>query len=210
MFICYSITYCFSDYVNFYNIFHISLRSSELILYYYIIYYRMFSPMLSCVFIYYTFHIPFSFIYFLYFTCSFPFRVLYFVLSIYCIHVLFISYTVFMLYFSYGFLFYVLTYVVIYFYMIFIYYAFHMLFVCYAFHILYFSYTVILYFTSCSCNCLYFHRIAVLRFSYHVICTIHIISFLGFMFVNTLGADTTNNYVYPKVLSLYETVISVC
>ena len=49
----------------------------------------------------YSFHLPFSFLYFLYFTCSYPFRVLYFVLSIYCIHVLFISYTVFLLYFSY-------------------------------------------------------------------------------------------------------------
>ena len=146
----------------------------------------------------YTFHLPFSFLYFLYFTCSYPFRVLYFVLSIYCIHVLFISYTVFLLYFSYDFLFYVLAYVVIYLHMIFIYCAFHilyffiyctfhMLFVYYAFHILYlfiyfsctmyFSYTVILYFSSCSCNCLYFHRIAVLCFSYHVIYSIHVISF---------------------------------
>ena len=33
---------------------------------------------------------------------------------------------------------------------------------------------------------------------------------LGFMSANTLGADTGNNYVYPKVLSLYETMISVC
>ena len=162
MFICYSITYCFSDYVNFYHIFHISLRSSELILYYYIIYYHMFSPMLSCVFIYYTFLIPFSFIYFLYFTCSSPFRVLYFVLSIYCIHViLFIwlsllctcicchifSYDIHILCFSYT-----------------------ILFIC-------FSYAVILYFSSCSCNCLYFHRIAVLCFSYHVIYSIHVIFF---------------------------------
>ena len=113
MFICYSITYCFSNYVNFYHIFHISVRSSELILYYYIIYYHMFSPMLSCVFIYYTFHIPLSFIYFLYFTCSFPFRVLYFVLSIYCIHVLFIYY------FHIS---------------IFIYCSFPILFSCYTFH----------------------------------------------------------------------------
>ena len=115
MFICYSITYCFSDYVNFYHIFHISLRSSELILYYYTIYYHMFSPMLSRVFIYYTFHIPFSFIYFLYFTCSFPFRVLYFVLSIYYIHVLF------MYYFHIP---------------IFMYCLFHILFSCYTFHMI--------------------------------------------------------------------------
>ena len=30
------------------------------------------------------------------------------------------------------------------------------------------------------------------------------------MSANTLEADTGNNYVYPKVLSLYETVISIC
>ena len=30
------------------------------------------------------------------------------------------------------------------------------------------------------------------------------------MSANTLEADTGNNYMYPKVLSLYETVISVC
>ena len=52
---------------------------------FHVLYFPMFS-------IYYTFHIPFS--------CSYPFRVLYFVLSIYCIHVLLISYTVFLLYFS--------------------------------------------------------------------------------------------------------------
>ena len=33
---------------------------------------------------------------------------------------------------------------------------------------------------------------------------------LGFMSANTLEADTGNNYMYPKVLSLYETVISIC
>ena len=74
--------------------------------------------------------------------------------------------------------------------------------------ILYFSYTVILYFTSCSYNCLYFHRIAVLCFSYHVFYTCHFL--LGFMSANTLEADTGNNCMYPKVLSLYETVISIC
>ena len=30
------------------------------------------------------------------------------------------------------------------------------------------------------------------------------------MSANTLEADTGNNYMYPKVLSLYETVISIC
>ena len=33
---------------------------------------------------------------------------------------------------------------------------------------------------------------------------------LGFMSANTLKADTENNYMYSKVLSLYETVISIC
>ena len=33
---------------------------------------------------------------------------------------------------------------------------------------------------------------------------------LGFMSANTLETDTGNNYMYPKVLSLYETVISIC
>ena len=30
------------------------------------------------------------------------------------------------------------------------------------------------------------------------------------MYANTLKADTGNNCMYPKVLSLYETVISIC
>ena len=75
---------------------------------------------------------------------------------------------------------------------------FHILYCSYTFHVLYFSYTVILYCTSCSYNCLYFHRIAVLCFSYHVIYFIHVIS---------LEADT-ENYKGPKALySLYETVV---
>ena len=74
----------FSDYVNFYHIFHISLRSEELIHYYHIIYCHRFSHILSCAFIYYTFHIPFSFIYFLYFSCVHLSRLIIF-------HILFIS-----------------------------------------------------------------------------------------------------------------------
>ena len=54
---------------------------------------------------------------------------------------------------------------------------FHIMYCSYTFHVLYFSYTVILYFTSSFYNCLYFHRIAVLCFSYHVIYSIHVISF---------------------------------
>ena len=33
---------------------------------------------------------------------------------------------------------------------------------------------------------------------------------LGFLSTNTLEADTINNCIYPKVLSLFETVISIC
>ena len=49
----------FSDYMNFYHTFHISLRSVELILYYHIIYCHGFSHILSCAFIYYSFHLHF-------------------------------------------------------------------------------------------------------------------------------------------------------
>ena len=84
---------------------------------------------------------------------------------------------------------------------------------------MYFSYTVIFHILS-SCTLLivlvtvYYHRIAVLCFSYHVIYSIHFICiylsfFLGFMSANTLEADTGNNCLYPKVLSLYETAISI-
>ena len=75
----------FSYYVNFFLIFHIPRRSIRLIL---LLSYHI----LSYVFIYYTFHIPFYFLYFLHYTCSYPFHVLHFVLSIYCIHVLFMYY----------------------------------------------------------------------------------------------------------------------
>ena len=43
--------------------------------------------------------------------------------------------------------------------------------------------------------------------SCHIFYTCHFL--LGFMSANTLEADT-GNYVYSKVLSLYEAVISVC
>ena len=47
-----------------------------------------------------------------------------------------------------------------------------------------------------------------LLISCHIFYTCHFL--LGFMSANTLEADTGNNYMYPKVLSLYETVISIC
>ena len=84
------------------------------------------------------------------------------------------SYDIHILCFSYTILFHIL-----YFHMLFVYYAFHLLYLFIYFSCtMYFSYTVILYFSSCSCNCLYFHRITVLCFSYHVIYSIHVISFL--------------------------------
>ena len=46
-----------------------------------------------------------------------------------------------------------------------------------------------------------------LHISCHIFYTCHFL--LGFMSAITLEANTGNNYVYLKVLSLYETVISV-
>ena len=113
----------------------------------------------------YTVHTLFSYTVFIYCSCTI-FIYLYsctvhVLFSSSYIHVLFISYIVFLLYFSYD------------------------------SHILYFSsYTVILYlpiFSSCYYNCLYFHRIAVLCFSYHVFYTCHFL--LGFMSAYTLEVD---------------------
>ena len=138
------------------------------------------------------------------------------------IHVLFISYTVFPLYFSLFIFILVLSYTfmlyafILYFsYPVILYYSYGFLF-----HVLYlfiYYFHINLYCTSCSCNCLYFHRITRLRFSYHIISyTFHIhflcvyfsFSFI-FMPANTLEVDSGNNWVYPEVLSLYGTVISV-
>ena len=167
------------------------------------------------------------FIYLSLLSTFYPFRVLYFVLSIYCIHVLFLYYfhiSIFM-YCSFPILFscytfhmtflfmylHILSYIFIWYSyimlficfsytMFFIYYTFHMLFIYFICHIhfvsltLYFLYLYtchilfsFIYCTIhilsscallfCSCNYLYFHRIAVLCFSYHVIYSIHVISF---------------------------------
>ena len=142
----------------------------------------MFSYMFSCVFIYYTFHIPFYFLYFLHYTCSYPFRVLHFVISIYCINVLFIYY------------FHIPIFMYCSFYILFSCYTFHMIVIYCVFHLI-LSYCTSLYFSSFSYNCLYFHRIAVLCFSYHVFYTYHFL--LGFMSAYTLEADTGNNCMYP-------------
>ena len=71
------------------------------------------------------------------------------------------------------------------------------------------SYTVFLVLVT-----VYYHHITVLCFSYHIIYFIYFLYIyfsFSFMFMpaNTLEADTRNNYMYPKVLSLYETVIFI-
>ena len=47
-----------------------------------------------------------------------------------------------------------------------------------------------------------------LLISCHIFYTCHFL--FGFMSANTLEADTGNNYMYSKVLSLCETMISIC
>ena len=47
-----------------------------------------------------------------------------------------------------------------------------------------------------------------LLISCHIFYTCHFL--FGFMSANTLEADTGINCMYPKILSLYETVISIC
>ena len=47
-----------------------------------------------------------------------------------------------------------------------------------------------------------------LLISCHIFYTCHFL--FGFMSTNTLEADTGNNYMYSKVLALYETMISIC
>ena len=102
-------------YSMYYLIFRISRRSIRLILLlsYHILSY-VFTKAFMCFHILY-FSYTFLFLYFLYFTCSYPFRVLCLVLSIYCIHVLF------MYYFHIP---------------IFKYCSFHILFSCYTFHMI--------------------------------------------------------------------------
>ena len=75
------------------------------------------------------------------------------------------------------------------------------------FHILFMSsFTLLLILVT-----IYYHRIAVICFSYYIICFTYTCNFLlCFMPAKTLEADTGNNYMYPKVLSLYEIVISIC
>ena len=91
--------------------------------------------------------------------------------------------------------------------MLFIYCTFHMLFIYFICHIHFVSLT--LYFLYLyTCHILSSHSSVMLLISYHIFCTCHFI--LGFMSANTLEVDTGNNYMYPKVLSLYETMISIC
>ena len=176
------------------------------------------------------FVIPYIFIlYFSYTILSYDFHILcfsYTVLSCNMSYTFRVIDTLFLVlvYLSYTFLFHIL-YLFIYFSCI-VLCTFHILSytVLCPFHILsctmYFSYTVIFHILS-SCTLLlilvtvYDHHIAVLCFSYHVIYFIHFICIytyhflLSFMSANTLEADTGNNCMYPKVLSLYEIVISI-
>ena len=53
-----------------------------------------------------------------------------------------------------------------------------------------------------SCHIMSFIIFKSFAYSFHLL--------LCFMFANILEVDTRNNYMYPKVLSLYEIVISIC
>ena len=81
----------------------------------------------------------------------------------------------------------------------------------YAFHILYLSYT----FVSLTLYFLYLYTchtiIAYQCYTSHIMLYLLYLSCacLGFLFANTLEADTGNNCMYLKVLSLYETMISI-
>ena len=121
----------FSDYVNFYHTFHISLMSVELILYYHIIYCHRFSHIFSWL---YT--IPFVMFYFHILLSCTIFIYCYHVLFMYCVHVL-ISYTVFLLYFSYYFLFHI-HFVSLTLYFLYSYTCHHIAMLCFSFHVMYF------------------------------------------------------------------------
>ena len=176
------------------------------------------------------FVIPYIFIlHFSYTILSYDFHILcfsYIVLSYNMSYIFCVIDTLFLVlvYLSYNFLFHIL-YLFIYFSCI-VLCTFHILSytVLCLFHILsctmYFSYTIIFHILS-SCTLLlvlvtvYYHHIAVLCFSYHVIYSIQFICiYLSFSFrfhvCKYLRSGYGNNCMYSKVLSLYETVISVC
>ena len=131
----------FSYYVNFYIIFPISRRSIRLIL---LLSYHILSYVFIYVFM--CFHI-------LYFSYTFLFsRVLHFVISIYCIHVLFMYYfhiPIFMYYFHIP---------------IFMYCLFHILLSCYTFHIIVIYYTFHLILSYCTS--LYFHLVLLIYYTF--------------------------------------------
>ena len=95
----------------------------------------------------------------------------------------------------------------------------------FSYHISY-TFHAILYYISCSCNCiLSLHSSAMFLISYHILYTFLYIYFsFSFMFmpVNTTEVDMGENWMYPKVLSLfsicmylkvislYKTMISIC
>ena len=83
-----------------------------------------------------------------------------------------------------------------------------------SYHISY-TFHVSLHFTFCSCDrILSSHSSVMLLISCHISYTSHfcilVILLLCFMPANTLEVDKGNDCMYPKVLSLYETVISIC
>ena len=132
----------------------------------------------------------------------------------YVFHIIYLSYTfrvidtlfLVLVYLSYTFLFHILycLYIVFSYTVLCTFYILSFTILCH-FHIL----SCTMYFTSCSCNCiLSSHSYAMLLISCHIFYTCHFL--LGFMFAYTLEANTGNNCMYPKVLSLYETVISIC
>ena len=83
-----------------------------------------------------------------------------------------------------------------------------------SYHISY-TFHVILHFTSCSCNCiLSSHSSVMLLISCHILYTSHLRILVIFFYVSCLQipleVDAGDNCMYPKVLSLYETTISIC
>ena len=132
------------------------------------------------------------------------------------------------------------TFHILYFPMIFIYCVFHILYfhiIChihfsvidtlflvlvylsytFLFHILYlfiyFSFTVLCTFHILSYTVLcHFHILVHILFMYCTLYFLYTVIYNSFRFMstNTLEADTENNCMYPKVLSMYEILISIC
>ena len=173
--------------MNFYLIFHISRRSIRLIL------------LLSLSYTIICFHISFHvfsytifFIYLSLLSTFYPFRVLYFVLSIYCIHVLFLYY------FhipscSFHILFFCIT-----FHMIVIYCVFHLILsytiLSYAFHVLYF----VLYIYCIHVLFLYYFHISIFMY-----CSFPIFPYLVYFHITYLILSYCTSLYFHLVLFIY-------